>query len=103
MTYLKCQGTSKEYVIEGSYDVMGGSSSLYVTTLPFLLAKLLWYWRCDVSDFSRGVARPRDWDIWVYEKEPFKLSHHPAKVGDHRQSSLGDIMVGTHQGKLPSC
>ena len=35
---LKCNVTSQELVIEGSFDIKLRSSSLYVTTLPSLLA-----------------------------------------------------------------
>ena len=28
--------------------------------------------------------------------EPFKLSHHPTKFGDHRHSSSGDMFLVCH-------
>ena len=34
--YLICQMTSNDHMIEGSHDIMVGSSSLYVTTQPSL-------------------------------------------------------------------
>ena len=56
--------------------------------------------------------------MWCHEQEPIKVSHQPAKFGDHRHSDSGIIMVfvshvikttghvtlqaGSHQGKLPS-
>ena len=36
--YLICHVTSQNYVIEGSCNFMSASSSLYVTTLPNLVA-----------------------------------------------------------------
>ena len=38
ITYLICHVTSLHYVIEGSFDFMSWSSSIYVTALPILLA-----------------------------------------------------------------
>ena len=38
MTYLICHATTIEHMIEGTYGVMGWSTSLYVTTLTSLLA-----------------------------------------------------------------
>ena len=37
-TYLRCHMTSQEHMIEESYDVTGWGSSLFVDTLPSLLA-----------------------------------------------------------------
>ena len=38
ITSLVFRVTSEDHVSEGSLDFMGGSSSLYVTTLPSLIA-----------------------------------------------------------------
>ena len=38
ITSLVFRVTSEDHVSEGSHDFMGGSSSLYVTTLPSLIA-----------------------------------------------------------------
>ena len=38
ITYLICHVTSQDHVIEGSFHFMGGSSSIYVTTLQSLVA-----------------------------------------------------------------
>ena len=38
MTYLICPVTSKDHLIEGSSNVIGTSSSSYVSTLPGLVA-----------------------------------------------------------------
>ena len=38
ITYFICHGASQEHVLERSYDGLGRSPSMYVTTLPRLLA-----------------------------------------------------------------
>ena len=39
--YLICHVTLQDHVIKGSCDFMEGSSSLYVTTLPCLVAVII--------------------------------------------------------------
>ena len=49
---------------------------------------------CNGFHFSRDLARPCDQRFtWLYEEEPFKVSHHPAKFDGQRQRDIGDIMV----------
>ena len=44
--------------------------------------------------FSCDLARPRDQNvIWLYRREPIKVSYHPAKFGGHRHCGSGDIMI----------
>ena len=42
----------------------------------------------------RDFASPRDQSfVWDYGREPFKISHHPAKYCHHRHCDSGDIMI----------
>ena len=43
--------TSHDHEVKGLYDFMGGSSSLYVTTLPSLVAKGIVIGSCDFMDW----------------------------------------------------
>ena len=58
---------------------MGAKSSLYVTTLPSLVAIGI----VVVEMFlSHDLARSRDSNVlWLYGSEPLILSHHSAKFG----------------------
>ena len=66
--YIICQVTSQKQVIEISGNFIGGSSSLYVTTLPSLVARGIVI--VDVPSLPRDLARLRDERaICLYELE----------------------------------
>ena len=64
--YLICQVTSQKQVIEISGNFISGSSSLYVTTLPRLVARGIVI--VDVLSLPRDLARlPDERVICLYE------------------------------------
>ena len=58
LTYLSCQVTSQDHAIEVPFDIMSRSFSLYVTTLPSLLAKGFVIVKRYVFNLSHDLQRP---------------------------------------------
>ena len=65
--YLICHVTSKNHMVEGSCNFMSGNFSLYVTTLPSLVAIGIMIER-NVFSLSLNLARPLDQihvTVWI--------------------------------------
>ena len=72
-------------------DFIEGNSSLYVTTLPHLVAVVIVVAKININ-LSRDLARPRDQRVlWLYRRKLLIICNRFAMFGGHMQCDSRDI------------
>ena len=88
ITYLICHMTSQDHVIERSCEVTDGSTPLYVTVQPSLMAIGIVVVEICFSFFKLSQKT-----MWLYEPNSLKVSHQPSMLGGYRYYGSVYIML----------
>ena len=84
----------KDHVIKGHVTQWVGIPQGKLTSYQVWWLQALRYWRWNGFSMSCALSRPRNQRImWLYRKDPIKLSHHPAKSDGHRNNITGNILA----------
>ena len=84
--FLVCHVISLDHMTKGWSNIMGGSRSWQVTSLPSLVGSHRHCeWRYNEFRLSRDFKRPHNRRVkLLYGRELMSISYLPAKFGGHR-------------------